>query len=403
MAALKYWLWLSSRKGVDSETALAVLDHFGSAERAFYAGVEDYASLPLSKMAREGLQDKSLDDAERIWEDCERLGLRIMTFQDSDYPERLRQIPRPPAVLYVRGKVFPFDELPAIGVVGTRDPSAYGERWAKQLSMELAAGGALVVSGTARGVDTCAIKGALKAGGSVVCVLGGGTDVPYPAENRYLYEDVAAVGALMTEYPPGTQNKGEHFPRRNRILTGLALGVLAVECLPRSGTMSSVGHALEQDRDVFAVPGSLDAEMSLGTNLLIRQGAQLVTCGEDILSQYRDRFPAQLERGRKLAPEVLRSRMEHGGSAVQPSAPAEQPPPKPKEIISVAQQRQRFTDDELDILAALAGKSGTADELVERTQIPARRVLTALTMLQVQQAVEETPGRRFAALVELER
>ena len=402
MAALKYWLWLTSRKGVDAGTALALLDHFGSPERAFYARGEDYAPVALSKAAREGLQDKSLDDAERIWEECERLGLRILTYQDSDYPERLRQIPQPPAVLYVRGKVFPFDEMPAIGVVGTRDPSAYGERWAGQLSMELAAGGALVVSGTARGVDTCAIKGALKAGGSVVCVLGGGVNVPYPAENRYLYEDVAAVGALMTEYPPGTRNLGDHFPRRNRILTGLTVGVLAVECLPRSGTMSSVNHALEQDRDVFAVPGSLDADMSLGTNLLIRQGARLVTCGEDILCEYRSRFPHVLSPRRGLEPEVVESRLQPDKPA-QKSAPAAEPETKKTPVIPVGEQKTRFTDDELDILAALEEKNSTADELVERTQIPARRVLTALTMLQVQQAVEEGPGRRFAPLVKLER
>lgn len=409
MSALKYWIWLASRRGLGAAGALTVLDYFVTPERAYYADREEYGMLPLHPSQRRDLEDKSLDRAERILGDCERLGLRIMTFQDADYPQRLRALADPPAVLYIRGRTFHFDEEAAIGVVGARSPSTYGEKWAERFGLELASGGALVVSGIAEGVDCCAIKGALKAGGPVVSVLAGGIDVPYPAKHRYLYEDVAAAGALISEYPPGTLNQGHHFPWRNRILSGLCLGVLAVECRPFGGTMSTARHALDQDRDLFAVPGALDAPMSEGTNLLIQQGAKLVTCGRDILEEFWDRFPEKLKSSAPLTPEAARERLEDLRQQQK-----ERPTPKSqapqaaldlapaREIVPREEQKRRFTDDQLALLAALGGETRATDQLVELTQIPARRVLSALTMLQIQGVVEEHPGKRFSALVELE-
>ena len=411
MSALKYWIWLASRRGLGPAGALTVLDYFVTPERAYYAGREEYEVLPLLPSQRRSLADKSLDQAERILGDCDRLGLRIMTFQDADYPQRLRALADPPMVLYIRGRVFRFDEEAAIGVVGARDPTPYGEKWAERFGLELASGGALVVSGIAKGLDTCAIKGALKAGGPVVSVLGGGVDVPYPPQNRYLHEDVAAAGALISEYPPGTETVGSHFPQRNRILSGLCLGVLAVECRPFGGTMSSAQCALDQDRDLFAVPGALDAPMSEGTNLLIQRGAKLVTCGRDILEEYWDRFPEKLKGSAPLTPEAARERLEdldrrreEPPAAVPEAGPAEAPAPAPaRELVPRGEQKTRFTDDQIAVLAAMEDKVRSADQLVDLTQIPTKRVLSALTMLQVQGAVEEHPGKRFSALVELER
>jgi len=404
VSALKYWIWLTSRKGVGHQDALKMLDHFATPERIYYADPEEYALAGLRPAAVEGLQRKDLAQADKILEDCERLNLTVMTLQDANYPERLRQLADPPAVLYIKGKLFSFDEEVAIGVVGARNPTPYGERMAERIGMDLAANGALVVSGIARGLDARAIRGAMKAGGPVVSVLGGGVDVYYPAEHRYLYEDVAAAGALITEYPPGTVNDGRHFPQRNRILSGLCLGVVAVECSIFGGTISTVHRAMEQDRDVFAVPGPADAPMSAGPNRLIRQGARLVTCGQDILEEYWNRFPGKLKvpdydtyqnmQGRLTPPEEAQPEPE---KAPEPPAPA-----PTREKVPAAQQRERFTDDELLILAALKTGKRSADEVVEATQIPARRVLSALTMLQVQGAVEEHPGKRFSALVELE-
>ena len=401
---LKDWIWLTTRKGLGSRGVMQVLEFFGTPERAFYADPEQYDQIPgLSALARSSLRDKGQEGTDRILGDCDRLGVRIMTLNDGNYPERLREIADPPAVLYIRGGLFRFDQEAVIGIVGAREPSPYGEKVAAQLGLDLARNGVLLVSGTAQGTASIALKGALQGGGRVVSVLGGGVDVPYPWQNRYLYEDVAAAGALISEYPPGTPPIGEHFPVRNRIISGLALGVVAVECARRSGTMKTVEHAMEQDRDVFAIPGNIDAPMSEGPNWLLRQGARPVTCAQDILEEYLDRFPQQLSKAAPLSPEAARQRLEQVRSREQtpePAAKAEQE----REVVPREQQKSRFTDDQLSILHVLGekGKQYTADELVERTQIPARRVLSALTMLQVDGAVQEHPGRRFSSLVILE-
>lgn len=401
---LKDWIWLTTRKGLGSRGVMQVLEFFGTPERAFYADPEQYDQIPgLSALARSSLRDKGQEGTDRILGDCDRLGVRIMTLNDGNYPERLREIADPPAVLYIRGGLFRFDQEAVIGIVGAREPSPYGEKVAAQLGLDLARNGVLLVSGIAQGIDSIALKGALQGGGRVVSVLGGGVDVPYPWQNRYLYEDVAAAGALISEYPPGTPPIGEHFPVRNRIISGLALGVVAVECARRSGTMKTVEHAMEQDRDVFAIPGNIDAPMSEGPNWLLRQGARPVTCAQDILEEYLDRFPQQLSKAAPLSPEAARQRLEQVRSREQtpePAAKAEQE----REVVPREQQKSRFTDDQLSILHVLGekGKQYTADELVERTQIPARRVLSALTMLQVDGAVQEHPGRRFSSLVILE-
>ena len=402
---VKDWIWLTTRKGLGHQGILKVLDYFGSPERAFYADGEQYDQIPgLSALARSSLREKGMEVSDRILGDCDRLGLRILTIQDGDYPERLREIPDPPAVLYIRGTLPRFDEEVAIGVVGARKPSPYGEKVAAQLGLELARDGALLVSGIAQGIDSIALKGALQGGGRVVSVLGGGVDVPYPWQNRYLYEDVAAVGALISEYPPGTPPNGEHFPIRNRIISGLALGVVAVECAIHSGTMKTIDHAVEQGRDLFAVPGNIDAPMSEGPNWLLRHGGLAVTCARDILEGYAARFPQKLSKAVPLSPEAAQQRLEQvreqAEGRAEPSAKAE----VVRESVPRSQQKTRFTDDQLAILRILGekGKSYTADELVELTQIPARRVLSALTMLQVDSAVQEHPGRRFSSLVKLE-
>lgn len=405
MAELEYWLWLTTRKGLGPAGALTVIDHFITPERAYYGEREDYDALPLPPFARESLLDKSMDGANKILGDCDRLGVRVMTFQDAGYPQRLRQIGVPPVVLYIRGKTFRFDEEPAIGVVGMRRSTQAGRGRAERFGMELAANGALVVSGIAEGIDCCAVRGALKGGGPAVSVLAGGVDVPFPWENRYLFEDVAAAGALISEYPPGTPHKGSHFNPRNRILSGLCVGVLAVECESTGGTMLTVNHALEQGREVYAVPVGLDEQCARGTNRLIRERkAKLAERAEDILEDFAELFPAKLAALAPLSRSVAEARL----SAPREDKPVPEPPkkaesaPSARELIPREQQKSRFTDDELAILAAAARSALTADELVEKTQIPAKRVLSALTMLQVQGAVEERPGRRFCALVELE-
>lgn len=401
MASLKYWLWLTTRRGLSYPGVLPLVERFGTPEALYFADPGEYELLGKEHgLLRESLLDKSLDGAERILGECDRLGLRLLTISDGDYPDRLKNIPGPPAVLYVKGRLFDFDEEIAVAVVGSRDPSAYGVRMAGKLGLELARHGALVVSGIAKGLDTEALKGALKGGGPVVSVVAGGVDVPYPHENRFLYEDVAAAGALLSEYPPGTPNAGDHFPVRNRIISGLSLGVVAVECRRKSGTMLTIDHALDQDRDVFAVPGPADSPMSEGPNSLIRRGAVLVTRGWDVVEEYADRFPGRAKRPAPLTEAAVEARLEPAQAPAQPVAEAkltEKAPPKP--VVDLDDPKLGFTDDQKDLLAALGDKKRLADELVEAAQIPAKRVLSALTMLQVKGYVAEHPGKRFEALV----
>ena len=407
MAELKYWLWLTTRKGLGAAGALTVLDHFTTPERAYFGEKEDFEPLPLPPFAKKSLLDKSLEEPNRILGDCDRLSMRVMTLQDADYPQRLKQIDLPPVVLYIKGRAFRFDEEAAIAVVGTRNPSAASRQRAERLAMELASRGALVVSGIAEGIDSCAVTGALKAGKPVVSMLAGGADMYFPKENRFLYDDVAAMGALISEYPPGTPHKGDHFNPRNRILSGLCLGVLVVECETRGGTMLTVNHALEQGREVYALPVGLDEQCARGTNRLIHdQRARLVERAEDILEDFADLFPAKLAGNPPLSAETARARLSGDKptkkAAEKPAALGETEQPPRREIIPREQQRSRFTDDQLDILAVTAHAVLSADEIVEKTQIPMKRTLSALTLLQVEGCVEERPGRRFYAAVELE-
>ena len=421
MSTLKYWLWLTTRKGLGTRSALQVLEWFGSPEGAFFADPAEYARIPdLSQTERSALENKNLAEPNTILGDCERLGIRILTYQDASYPERLRNIFDPPLVLYVKGKTIPFDERVAIGMVGTRECSPYGIKQGGKIAMELARSGAVVVSGIAEGIDTACIKGALSGGGTVVSVLGGGIDVYYPTCSRYLYDDVAAVGALISEYPPGTPPMGAHFPIRNRIISGLSLGVVVVESKMNGGSMHTVNHVADQSRDLFALPGPVDVETCRGTNSLIREGsARLVTCGWDILEEYVDRYPFAIHRPAPMTREAEESRLEQLASGAEEAKTAKTRPvraesgkPKAKQEggnakapeedrVPWSKMRDKLTDDQRDILLALEARPLVADEVVELTQIPTRHVLSALTILQVQGYVTQEPGKRFRAQLKL--
>ena len=405
MATLKYWLWLTGRRGLGNAGALRVLDHFVTPERTFYADPEEYALVEdLTPAARRALLDKDTGGAERILEDCARLDLRIMTLQDADYPERLRQLPDPPLAVYIRGRTFAFDEEAAVCMVGAREATPYGIGSAGRLGLELARGGALVVSGMAQGIDTASVQGALKGGGPVVSVLGGGVDVPYPRENRWLYEDVAAAGALISEYPPGTEHRGEHFPVRNRILSGLSLAVLVVEAPERSGALITANTALEQGRDVFAVPGPIDAPNSRGSNRLIRDGAGLVTCGWDILEGYRSRFPHRLRPSSENLPPVPEqdSLPAQRAEESSPAKPEKKETPPALPVLDLTADTAGLTDDQIRILQVLTTDAPLlTDDVAERADLPIRRVLSALTVLEIDGYATQHGARRFVRTVEI--
>lgn len=409
MSELRYWLWLTGRRGVSGQGLMELLSHFGTPESAYFADRQAYEQLGgLPEAARRSLEDKSLAGVDKILGDCDRLGIRIMTIQDAIYPERLRAIHQPPLVLYWKGREIAVDEEAAVAVVGTRTATPYGVRMAGQLGLDLTQAGALVVSGIAEGIDAAAVRGALKAGGPVISVLGGGIDVIYPKFHRDLFADVAAAGALVSEYPPGMETRGSHFPVRNRIISGLSLGVVVVESPRTGGSLLTAGHALDQDREVFAVPGPVDAPNSVGTDRLIQEGAaKLIFDAGDVLCEFADRFPDKFGRSVPLSEEAREQRLEdHSSAPVRRSAAADPEQkvlddPANLEYIDWKDYKNKLTDDQRDILLALERGPQVADDLVERTQIPARRVLAALTILQVQGFVAEESGKRFRALVRL--
>ena len=380
---LKDWIWLTTRKGLGARGVLQVLDYFGSPERAFYADPEQYDQIPgLSALARSSLREKGMEGPDRILGECDRLGLRVLTLQDGDYPERLREIPDPPAVLYIRGTLFHFDQEAAIGIVGAREPSPYGEKVAAQLGLELARNGVLLVSGIAQGIDSIALKGALQGGGRVVSVLAGGVDVPYPWQNRYLYEDVAAAGALISEYPPGTRHNGEHFPVRNRIISGLSLGVVVVEAALRSGSLITARLALEQNRAVYAVPGGIGSKYAEGCQKLIRDGAQPIFSFSDILSDLSAQLKTLLPQPDSAPrPYSLDVHQEPFQSAPAAPPPLRQPDRSTLEgrILTLLAQSPRAIDDVCQSLGCDPGEAGST-----------------LIILEVRGLIRQRPDLRYA-------
>ena len=393
MSALKYWVWLSECRGVSNQTRLALLRHFGSPEDVFYADAgELLLTEGITRDQVHALEDHKLDKADKVLADCQRLGLRILTIQDAEYPGRLQNIYDPPCLLYVKGRLPAFDEEAAVAVVGTRDCTPYGIACAEKLGYGLTGGGAVVVSGLAKGIDAAASRGALRAGGVTVGVVGNGLDVHYPYESRYLYEDIAAAGVLLSEYPPGTEAAASHFPARNRIISGLSLATLVVEAPERSGALITAETALEQGRDVFAVPGPIDAPTSVGCNRLIRDGAGLVSDAWDILREYAGRFPDKLNQdGAKEQPVTL------GYQARQKAEPKPVPP-----TLDLKKDDLSLTDDQIALLRVLdAEEPALVDDLIEQTGIPTRRVLSALTLLEIEHFVTQHSGKRYTRAVTL--
>ena len=386
---LKYWVWLSELKGLRNQTRLALLRRFGDPESIFYADADELLLTDdVERSQLKLLENHDLAPADRILADCQRLDIQLLTLSDAAYPGRLKNIYDPPALLYCKGRLPLLDDLLCVAVVGTRDCTPYGVACAEKLGFGLASGGAAVVSGLAKGIDAAAIRGALRAGGVTVGVVGNGLDVYYPHESRYLYEDVASAGILLSEYPPGTEPASGHFPVRNRIISGLSLAALVVEAPEKSGALITAATALEQGRDVFAVPGPIDAPASVGCNCLIRDGAGLVSDASDILREYEGRFVLNLKESREQ-PETLgyQARMA--------------PEPKPvAPTLSLRHSDAELTDDQIAVLKALSDTEPMqVDDLTELVEIPTRRVLSALTVLEIDQYVAQHPGKRYTRTV----
>jgi len=306
-----YWIALGRVRQIGPVLIKRLLQTFKTPEAIFSASRQQLVQVQDigSKTADSILQGPDIEFAKLQLEAMEKRGVRLITYDSDEYPTRLKQIYDPPHILYVMGELRAEDSR-AVAVIGSRHASHYGKSMAETVSGQLAAAGVTVVSGLARGIDSAAHRAAISAGGRTIAVLGCGLDVIYPPENASLYEDISQHGAVISELPCETPPDGPNFPRRNRIISGLSLGVVIVEAGRKSGALLTAGHALEQNREVFAVPGNITSMTSSGTNALIKQGARLVTSAEDVLSELKfilpDGKPSPPHKAIDLDPEQSR-------------------------------------------------------------------------------------------------
>ena len=303
LSASKYWVGFSSVRGIGPMKFRALLNHFGDLEEAWRADAAELKEAGLDQRALGNFMTmRSTISLDGAMEKIERQGARVLTWDDPAYPPRLLNIYNPPPVLYVKGDILEEDQW-AVAVVGTRGATVYGKEAARQIAGNLARNGLTIVSGLARGIDSEAHRAALDAGGRTIAVLGSGVDVIYPAEGRKLAQTVVKRGALVSEYAMGTRPEAGNFPPRNRIISGLSLGVVIVEAGERSGALITADFALEQGREVFAVPGNIYRKKSLGTNKLIQQGAKPVLSVEDVLEELNLTMVSQQAEVRAVVPE----------------------------------------------------------------------------------------------------
>jgi len=299
----RYWVGFNKVPGIGAARVRVLLDFFGDLEVAWHAPARDLQQAGLDQRSLASLVSvrETLDlDAEM--ERLQQAGVQVVTWPDDAYPPNLRQAYNAPPVLYLRGSLETRDEW-AVAVVGTRRASVYGKEAARMVCAGLAQAGVTVVSGMAQGIDTVAHRACLDAGGRTIAVLGCGVDVVYPAQNARLAGEIVERGALISEYALGTQPDSRNFPPRNRIISGLTLGTVVVEGDMGSGALITAGFALEQGRDVFAVPGNIFARASRGTNHLIQQGAKLVTQVGDVLEELNLTMVSEQAQARTVIPE----------------------------------------------------------------------------------------------------
>ena len=280
------WLWLAHKCGPASKELPQLIEKLGDIEKIYAADYEQYIGIGISERLAEDLSDKSMTAIMPIINYCKNARVGVICYDDENYPMSLRALKDPPAVLYYKGRLPNLNRRLCISMVGTRNMSEYGMRAAYKIAYEVASSGAIVVSGMALGIDGIASAAAIAAGGETVAVLGCGIDRVYPSEHINLCELIKKNGAVLTEFAPGTQPKGANFPIRNRIISGLAQGTVVVDADKSSGAMITAKTAILQGKDIYAVPGNIDSETASGTNMLIRDGAQAVLSGSDIIFNY---------------------------------------------------------------------------------------------------------------------
>jgi len=357
----KYWVGFNLIKGIGAVRMQALMNHFDNLESAWKAAPIDLSKAGLSrKLIERIVLARDQVDLEKVWARIEAQGIKILTWKDQAYPQRLKEIEQPPPVLYVRGDYLP-DDLYAVAIVGTRRVTPYGRQITEELSSYLASNGITVVSGLARGVDAIAHQTALKAGGRTIGVLGSGVDKIYPPEHRSLAQQMIEQGAIVSDYAPGTPPDASNFPPRNRIISGLSLAVVVVEAGETSGALITAEFAAEQGREIFAVPGSILAPQSKGTNKLIQKGALPLLSINDLMQALN-----------------LTRMGEHKAA---------------RKIIAADETERR-------VMSILGAEPLHVDEIRNQTELPIEKVSATLALMELKGMVRQVGGMNYVAVRE---
>ena len=359
----RYWIGFNLIKGIGAVRLQALIKHFGDLEIAWKAAPIDLARAGLNRKVIERIvQARQNVDLEKLWAKIESQGIKIFTWEDETYPQRLKEIDQPPPVLYIRGEYLP-DDLFAVAIVGTRRVTAYGRQITEELGGYLASNGITMVSGLARGVDAIAHQTALKAGGRTIGVLGSGVDRIYPPEHRGLAEKMMESGAIVSDYAPGTPPDASNFPPRNRIISGLSLAVVVIEAGETSGALITAEFAAEQGREVFAVPGSILAPQSKGTNKLIQNGALPLLSVNDLMQALNLTRMGEHKAARKIIPS---------------------------------------DETEARLLTVLSAEPLHVDEIRKQTELPIEKVSATLALMELKGMVRQVGGMNYVAVREVQ-
>ncbi len=357
----KYWIGFNLIKGIGAVRMQALVAYFGNLESAWYANAVNLAEAGLGRRLIERVvQARDTVNLDQVWDKIESQGITVLTWQDESYPSHLKEIDQPPPVLYIRGEYLP-DDIFAVAIVGTRRITPYGRQITEEIAAFLAANGITVISGLARGVDSVAHQTALKAGGRTIAVLGSGVDKIYPPEHRGLAEQMMQRGAIVSDYAPGTPPDASNFPPRNRIISGLSLAVVVVEAGETSGALITAEFAAEQGREVFAVPGSILAPHSKGTNKLIQRGALPLLSASDLMQALDLTRMGEQKAARKILPA---------------------------------------DETEARLLNVLGSEPLHVDEIRNQADLPIEKVSAALVLMELKGMVRQVGGMNYVAVRE---
>lgn len=365
-----WWLALSLVPGVGRISFKRLIDEFGSPEEVFNASLSDLELVQgIRKEAASAIKSFDRDrELDRELALIRENSVNLLTLEDKEYPDQLREIFDPPSLLYVKGQIRKEDEH-SVAIVGTRHPTRYGKLTAERLACELGALGVTVVSGMARGIDTFSHEGALSAGGRTIAVFGSGLDVVYPPENREIMEKIIDNGAIISEFPMGTRPDKQNFPVRNRIISGLSLGTVVVEAASKSGSLITARLALEQGREVFAVPGNIASDKSRGTNNLLKLGAKLVEGVDDIIEELKPLIDSLSEERHDDTKKAENSGVSSAGA--------------------------RFTKEEKEVFSLVSKEGDHIDSIIQGSEVPPSKTVSILAKLELMGLVKQYSGKIF--------